>query len=219
MRAKLTFPASAIAALLLVAACGNNPSARAGIVAALPPTSDANISGTTINDPPASGYGLVINIFSNTRALIEFDTSSLPQSALLDAVTLQIGEFADANPPCIVNIEGFGDNGIITASDATAAATLIGSYSATALGGGRHSIDLNTSVLQSLVGTNQYLALRLESGSSATNTSIGALEVGGAYGPPSLSATYHVPEPSAIALIAAGSLLSLVRIRRTTSRR
>ncbi len=175
---------------------------------------DANITGGTVNALSPFSYGLVINVFDNTRAVIEFDTSPLPATAIIDALTFNFREVAVANFTSTVNVLGYPRTGAITPADATAFATQIGSYSAVSLGLGNHSIGLTTSILQSVVGTPQHMGLRLQSGSSDTNTSIGSLEQATFTTPPTLGVTYHlVPEPVSFAALALGSLALFVRRR------
>src|SRR5687768_12728076 len=151
-------------------------------------SSNANITGSSVNTTyPPSSYGLVVNVFDNTRAVIEFPTTALPSNAVIQSLSFDFEQVSHANQTSVVNIMGFADNGTITGADATAAATQMGSYSAVALGLGDHSVTLTPATLQSLVGTGQHLALRLQSGSADTNTSIASIQDAAFWTPPTLA--------------------------------
>jgi hypothetical protein len=162
-------------------------------------STEANITGSTVGTYNTGSYGLVVNVFDNTRSVIEFSPASIPAGATVDALTFNFYEAMYANSSCLVNLYGFADNGGISAADATATATLLGSYSAVSLGPGSHSLGLTTSALQSVVGTSQFFALRLQSGSSDTNTSIRSLAQGGT-SVPQMVVTYHVAPPTTLSL-------------------
>src|ERR1019366_6408522 len=102
--------------------------------------SDANLTGSTVNGLAPASYGLVVNAFSGTQAVVDFNLSSIPSYANINLVELNFDESAEANAPGLVAINGYGRTGAFTAADATAAVTQMGSYSSVTLGLGPHSV-------------------------------------------------------------------------------
>jgi hypothetical protein len=104
-----------------------------------------------------------INVSRTTdhRALMEFSLANVPAHALVTSATLQIDvrQFqsnAGSYPHLLVY--GYAGNGQLTAADATASSTLIGTspdIAATDL----VTINLNPTYIQSLLGTSSYLGL------------------------------------------------------------
>jgi hypothetical protein len=104
-----------------------------------------------------------INVSRTTdhRALMEFSLANVPAHALVTSATLQIDvrQFqsnAGSYPHLLVY--GYAGNGQLTAADATASSTLIGTspdIAATDL----LTINLNPTYIQSLLGTSSYLGL------------------------------------------------------------
>src|ERR1051325_5071161 len=104
------------------------PGVSAAATAHVNAFADANITGTTVNQYPPSLYSLNVNVFDNTRAILEFHTNSLPAGAVIDSLNFNFNINSVANQTSTVNVFGFPDNGLITAADATASATQLGSY-------------------------------------------------------------------------------------------
>jgi hypothetical protein len=157
---------------------------------------------------------LVVNVFNNTQALIDFDPhNGLPTNAQITGVTLNFNEASFANSNGLVSILGYGRTGLISGADATAPAALVGSYDSITIGVGADSVALNStgvSTLQNVLNNGDLLGIRLDSNSNDTNTSIRSVEGGFA---PTLTVTYNlVPEPATIGLVAM-PLLALRRRR------
>src|SRR4051812_20344343 len=165
------------AAVMFIAALCAAPRAAAAITTTLNATSDNNIGpGGVLGDFDPALYGLVIS--GGDLAIIEFNPASIPGAAVIDTVNFRFYETSYTANGGAVNILGFGDNGIITAADATAAANLMANYQPSTLGLGSHVLSLNTSTLQSILGSGQFLAVRMERASltNAPNTQIGSIE-------------------------------------------
>jgi len=184
---------------------------------------DANITGATVDSFPPGTYGLVINVFSGTQAIVDFSLSSIPPNATVSSLLFSFDESSYANANGLVSVYGYGRSGAIVPADATASATQLGSYASVAMGLGPHSIPLNSAAdaeVQSLLGGSKDLGLRFTSSSSDTNTSFGSVELTD-FTPPSVLVTYSVPEPSSAALLVMAGFVLLrrpcVRIRETDS--
>jgi hypothetical protein len=185
---------------------------------------DGNINGGAVNSLYSPGiYGLVVNAFNGgTKPVIDFNLSSIPTHATITSVQFNFDETSHANANSTVSILDYGRGGAITAADATAAATQIGSYNATTVGLGLQSINLNSaadSSIQSLLGGSLDLGVRLEAGSNETNTSMGAIEQSSAYVPPALQVTYSVPEPASVGIVGVFGLYLLHRRPSALTRR
>jgi hypothetical protein len=154
-------------------------------------------------------FGLVIRQFSGIvadRSVMAFDLSALKPGTKMNSLTFHFDELAfTTNPERRVNVLGYGSNSPIALTDATQAATLLGTYDSAGLGLGIHDISLDASVLQSLVGTSTNLKLRLEGFGESLNTSNASLESPGPFFKPpqviiDFTAGNPVPEPSTLCL-------------------
>lgn len=205
-----------IAMLGFAATQGGPPAARADVVT-LGAAADANLAdlngdGTfeSVNDLTPSGFGLVVVNFQDftpnsdfeRRAVIEFDLAPLASAVAIQSLALTFQTTSIANGSHTVDVIGFAGDGVAALGDATQAGTLLGSYNYDTLGLGVHTISLDGSPLQSLLGSASFLTLRLQSPDVTANTSIGSLEQGTFFTPPSLRVEFQtVPEPSSLALV------------------
>jgi hypothetical protein len=195
---------------------------------------DANVydnTGTGVfTQVVSASNGLDIRDFAGVspdfehRAVIQFGQFTLPANVVVTGVTFNFDASSITDQQSrIVNIEGYNSVAPISTADATAPATLLGSYDNFALGLGNHSVDLRPAaiaLIQSLSGSqNPVLGLRLQGDAYGVNTTIYSIEQAGSLGvtPPSLTITFSsVPEPSSIVLlgIAGYALASLCWARR-----
>ncbi len=127
----------------------------------------------------------------------------------------------------IVVVNGYTGTGSISTADATAAATELTTYNADALGLNQHSIDLGAagvSLVESLAGTSQAVALRLQGQAFGVNTQVYSIEQAAQLGffgvtPPSLTVTYSaVPEPASATLMAVAGVAIVFSCRRRFSK-
>jgi hypothetical protein len=157
--------------------------------------SDANVTGNTVNLNPPGSYGLEMNAFDGTHAIVDVPLGYIPINATINSVKANFREIGYANTNGLVTISGYGRSGTIKASDGNSATT-IATYNSIALGLGQHSVDLNSaavSLASSLLGTASHLGLRFASGSNDTNSAIGSLEQSAFYTPPSVTVSYDLP--------------------------
>jgi hypothetical protein len=190
-------------AAIFIVACALIPGGTRAATLTFTASSDANITNGVLNSFSTAAYGLVVNTFSGTVPVMEFNVASLPTNILVDAMTFNfyVTSYTGSTNP--INIMAFLDNGVITSSDASASATTLGTYNPVSLGLGVHSIGLSTSFLQSHPGAS-YLALRLQSSTGSANTQIGSIEQQPGFAPLRLDITFHpVPEPAVTPLVAA----------------
>jgi hypothetical protein len=95
------------------------------------------------------------------RAIMEFSLANIPAHAVVTSATVQIdvrGYNTDGQRYPHILVYGYAGNGQLTAADATASSTLIGTspdVTATDL----ITINLNPTYVQSLLGTSSYLGL------------------------------------------------------------
>jgi len=197
--------------------------------------SNANVSDLdddgifeNLNDLHPSTYGLTMANFRGYstiegfehRAVIEFDLSSLPSSAIVQSLTFGFQAVSVANGPdnTTIDLFGFAGDGVADLDDATSTGTLLGSYDYHLLQLGVKTVSLDVSALQSILGSSSYLGLRLQARDVTGNTSIASLESSSFRTPPTLEVEYRtgiVPEPNSLALLGVGAFgLALVLARR-----
>ncbi len=111
---------------------------------------------------------------------------------------------------------GFDTSGGVTLADATASASLLGSYDNVALGLFGHTISLSTSTFESLLSGSSTIGLRFQGDTETVNTAVDSLR--GSFPPqPTLVINYSTPEPASIisALLAIVCLGGYCGVRRT----
>jgi hypothetical protein len=164
-------------------------------------SADANITGSVPYTPPTSNVSLLVNIFSNSRALVDVSLAAVPLNATVSDVQFNFMELSYANAGGLVSISGYPRRGDFTASDASAGSS-VGQYSSIAVGLGLHSVPLNSTgvnLVSSLLGTKNHLGLRFASGSNDTNTNFASLADSFYYPPPSVTLSYTLPNNPALA--------------------
>jgi hypothetical protein len=174
---------------------------------------DGIFDSTTAENP--STFGLVVRQFENfsssisfeDRAVIEFSLAGIAPTDTITGLTFTFGESsATSNSGRIVGVYGFAGDGAISLADATAPATELASYDNWAIGLGAHTLTLDPSTLQSLLGHTSYFAIRLQGDQLSTNTSLNSLEEN--FGtPPQITVTTAAPLPSPLRLLAGLGIL------------
>jgi hypothetical protein len=171
-----------------------------------------------------SGTNLVIRQFTNTvidRSIANFNLSSLPSNVSISSVSLEFSITSyTSNPGRVVDVMGFDTSGGVTLADATASASLLGSYNSYNLGLFGQTISLSTSTFESLLSGSSILGLRFQGDSETVNTSVDSLR--GPFPPqPTLVINYSTPEPASIisALLAVACLGAWCRRRSSLANR
>jgi hypothetical protein len=188
------------AAVIALGTLANSHSASANSVN-ITASADANITGSVPYTPPTSNVSLLINVFNNSRALVDVSLAAVPLNATVSDVQFNFMELSYANSGGLVSISGYPRTGNFTASDASAGSS-VGQYSSIALGLGLHSVPLNStgvSLVSSLLGTKNHLGLRFASASNDTNTNFASLADSFYYPPPSVTLSYTIPNNPALA--------------------
>jgi hypothetical protein len=170
---------------------------------ALSSASDNELFGLVVRKVLDPGFQL------EDRPLLEFDISQFTLGEIINSVSFRFQEGAFTSSGSTVNVLGYSGSGTLSISDATTASTLLGSYDPVTLGLGIHSLSLDSSYLQSLIGSSNFLGLRLQSSGGLVNTSQTSMEQAALsldfFISPHLDIDFTpVPEPTTILLLGSG---------------
>lgn len=108
----------------------------------------------------SSGTSLIVGQNSpELRTLLEFPLDGIPTGATLDSVQLELDGFVSSGEPQL-EIVAYDGDGLIGTSDVFASSTLVANTLPLSLSTGL-LIDLNTSEVQSMLGSASHLGLRM----------------------------------------------------------
>jgi hypothetical protein len=212
------FIAAAASACVIVGAASRTAQA---VTTTLSAGADMDFVAGSPAPTDASVYGLVANVFLSDQAVIDFPVTGIPSYAKIISVQMGFDETSYANALGVVNVFGDVREGVFTAADLTNLGSSFGSYDSITLGLGENSIDLGAKAvldIQGALASGQDLGVRLASGSSDTNTSIGSIEESPSFTAPTLVVTYSVPEPASVGIFCLSGFLGLNARRRRVLR-
>jgi hypothetical protein len=210
-------------AAIMISGTFTTMSARGGslnVIATIDDNIDDNTGSGTFTQVVAATNGLDIRNFAGAapnfehRAVIEFLQFTLPANTVVTSVLFNFDAESVTNQQSrIVGVYGYTGSGSITTADATAPATQLTTYDNFALGLGQQSIDLGAagiSLIESLSGSPNPLAIRLQGVAYGVNTQIYSIEQTAFpdITPPSVTINFSsVPEPPSVALLGVGGLV------------
>ena len=97
-----------------------NPGAASAGSVKIVGAADANITGSTVNSYSPYSYGLMVNAFNGTHAIVDVPLAAVPLNATVSGVQVNFAESSYANANGLVTISGYGRTGSIIASEGAA---------------------------------------------------------------------------------------------------
>lgn len=154
------------------------------------------------------------------RGILEFHLGGIPDGATITsaAITFDVTSFTfdSDDPGPEPRIYGYAGNGSADAADAEETNILLGT-SSTVSDLGLHTVNLNTDLVQALLGVNDILGILVRGSADGNQFVFRTMEGADAsmFGgmPVSLSVSYAIPEPASLALL--GTIGGLLLQRRS----